>query len=542
MLLRAWYAVAFFESPLAHPGLGGHDRALYHRVAQESFFPDTSFGYMPLYPWALRLIYALFGADLRVAAAFGIACDSATAALIVLSAARLGAPLAVSALAGMIYAFYPLAVVYSVQTMPNTLNAFLVALFAWASGGILKNAGSLRWIGLGLLGGVAALGWAAWLVMAPAWGVTICLISRDRRPLRKPLALFFAAFCLPIVPIAIHNTRAEGSFVLLTTHGGFNFYVGNHERATGHPVRVRDFRMTAADLLEDAHREAERQAGRSLTRAESSAWWSAQARTFWREQPIRALALLVRKAVLVWHRTDVDDLRLVELSSLLVDRFRFNYALWPGFGLIAWAGLIGALRAPRAWPARSLLLAGAASMVMMFITARYRLALAPLMLSLGAAGIAELWRDIRSRHIFRALLLASISATLVSWPFAVRDQTATDHYNAAVHLLQAERYADALRMAERGLAIDPASAPLYHAHGEALFRLGRFVEAADSFARAFAIDPAHGNAAYNRALSLARSGDFRAARDALKSAAHVRPLSPQAIRLLAELEAMEMGE
>jgi hypothetical protein len=532
---RVPYLDAFAESPLFPPVAGGHDRALYHQAAQGPLRPDGAFAYMPLYPLALRAAYGLLGSDLRVAAALGVVCDTLTCALIALSALRLGAQVALAAAAGALYALYPLAIAYSTLTMPASLNAFMTALVIYTALRVPRERAASAAV-LGLLAGIAALGWGGWIAMGAAW-IAFDIARGPNRMRRAAHGLLFAfAFALPLAPVAWHNTRAEGRFVLLTTHGGFNFYMGNHERATGHPVRVRDFRMTATSMLEDAHRAAEAATGRALTRAESSDWWRAQARVFWRERPGAALKLTARKALLFWHRVDVDDLRMVEQARLLTGWFAAPW--WPGFAAIGWLGLVGLLRAPGAGALKAMALAGIASLVAYFITARYRLALAPLLLVLGAAGASALLGDLRARRFALAGLVAAAAAIPVGWPFALRDLRATDHYNAAIQLLQANRVEDALRMADAGLRIDPRDASLHHARGEALFRLDAFSEAAAAFEACATVDPSHPQAAYNRALSLARAGDICAARDALRAARARRPLAANAERLLSDLSAL----
>ena len=533
VLLRVAYAVSFAQSPLFEPLAGAHDRTLYHAAAQGPLWPDGAFEHLPLYPILLHGVYALFGASLKAAAAFGIACDALTVFLLVLLARRLGARPALAAAAGLAYAAYPLAIAYSALTMPNTLNALLATAFAFA----LTHAPRDRWpvwFALGLLAGVAALGWAAWLLIVGAlllfWSVRR---SSADAPSWRALAAFALAFALPLLPVAWHNSRAEGAFVLLTTHGGFNFYMGNHERATGHPVRVRDFRMTAKALLEDAHRAAEQDEGRAMTRAQSSAWWSAQARAFWRDQPRASLALTARKFMLFWNRHDVDDQRIVEQTRLLSGWFASP--LWPGFGLFGVLGIIGLLRAPRASALKTIALAGMAGLVLYFITARYRLTLAPLLAALGAAGFTVLIQDYAARRFAVGTAVLCTAVALVAWPMPVRDMRGVDHYNAALQLIQAGRSDEAFALARAGLALEPDFAPLHHAMGTLYFQRGAFTEAAASFARCAELDPAHPQAAFNLALSIARSGDACGGRDVLVRVAQQRPLSESAQRLLADL-------
>lgn len=540
LVIRLWFAFHFADSPLWPPLEGGHDRTLYHQAAQGPFWPAGAFEYLPLYPMALRLVYALFGPNLWAAAGFGIACDTLTTFSIMLIARRLGARNSFAILAALLYAFYPLAIVYSCITMPNTLNALLAAAIVY---GILRvpRDRPAAWAGLGLLAGFAALGWAAWLMIAIALLAYWLVFRPSNGPTLPATLVFTLAFLLPLIPIARHNTRAEGSFVLLTTHGGFNFYMGNHERATGYPVRVQDFRMSARAMLEDAHRAAERAEGHTLSRAESSAWWSTRARAFWQAHPNDALKLTAYKLLLFWNRTDVDDLRMVEQSRLITGWFAAH--AWPGFFFFGCLGLIGLLRTPNAGAPRIVILAGMTSLALYFITARYRLTLAPLLAAVGAGSIEAIGRDIRARKrllIDIAIILATTAC--VAWPIAVRDVRATDYHNAALQLLQVNRIQDSINMARAGLELDPRSADLYHVLGSGLFKQMDYAAAATAFARCTELDPAHPQAVYNWGLSLVRSGDYCGGLEVLTRAATIRPLPENAYRLSVELAKICAGK
>lgn len=536
LAVRILFAVSFAASPLFVPLDGGHDRTLYHVAAQGPFWPTGGFHYLPLYPMVLKLVYTLFGPHLWAAAGLGIACDAIATLLIVLIAWRLGAGRMLASLAGLLYALYPLAIVYSCITMPNTLNALLAAMVVYGSLRIPRKQIFL-WAGLGFLAGVAALGWAAWLLIAFALTAFWLIARPTQGPSPIGAVTFLVAFFLPLLPFGIHNTRAEGSFTLLTTHGGFNFYMGNNERATGYPIRIRDFRMTAQAMLEDAHRAAEKAKGRTLSRAESSAWWSEQGRHFWQEHPGMAMKGTGRKALLFWNRADVDDLRMVEQARLLTDWF--TSPLWPGFFLIGSLGLIGVLRVRNAGTIRTVVLAGMAGLVLYFITARYRLTLAPLLLALGAAGVGTIWQEFCARKRIALNVTVILAATLcVAWPISIRDLRAVDYYNAAVQLLQAERIEAAMQMARAGLEFDSQSADLHHALGSGLFKEEAYAEAAREFMQAAARDPAHPQATFNAALSLGRAGDACGGLNLLRRAADVRPLSSREQGLEIDLSRM----
>ena len=499
--VRCWFAIGFADSTLFTPVEGGHDRTLYHQAAQAvahgQIWPAGSFAHLPLYPWVLGALYALTGSDLRAAAALGIGFDTLTVFLLLRLARRLGAHSGWSALAGLLYALYPPAIVYAALTMPTSLNVLLVTALALGLAASALPCSSRSVSGtsaLGLLAGFAVLGY-------PAVWPALLLTAAHRKSL-----LFLAVSLLPVLPVAIHNTRAEGHLTLLSTHGGFNFYMGNFEHATGYPLRVRNFRLSATAMLEDAHRAAETEVGHPLTRAESSSWWSGQARRFMREHPGSAARLLARKFRLFWSGTEVDDLRMVEQARVLDGRFAAP--LWTCFGLISALGLFGLLRAGSAPSVRILTWGSILSVSTLFITTRYRLPLVPILAAFGAAGLTTLAHDIRARIRLRGHALALATAlALAAWPGGVPDLRATDHHNASVHLLAAGQIEAALEQAQKGLALNPGSPELHHAQGSALFKLDRYADAAASFKRALDRNPAYGSARRNLALALARAGD-----------------------------------
>lgn len=536
--LRLAALLAFRDSVLFEPiEGGGHDRSIYQQAiaaaGEGSFFPEGAFEFLPLYPWLMGLLAAVTGYSPVVAAIVGITCDSITVAMIILLACRIGARPWLAAAAGLLYAGYPLAVIYSLLTMPNTLNAMMVTAFVYMAS-VLKPSGWKRAAGLGLMAGAAALGFAGMLLV----GAAVVLVWVHGASWRHRLALtaaFAAGLVLPLAPVAWHNSRAEGRFVLLTTHGGFNLYMGNHERATGYPLRVLDFRMTARDMLEDAHRHAERMSGQGLTRAESSDWWSRKAKSYWSEEPAKALALTLRKVMLFWNGRDVDDLRMLEQLRLIDPFFRSM----PGtpFALFGFLGLTGLFFARRAGVPRAALLAGMTGLVLFFITARYRLTLVPVMAVLGAGGLTVISGHWRAGMRKRSLWLMPL-AGLVLFPFSMRDQGPVDHYNVAIQLISSGREGEAMEIVRQGLERYPEYPDLHFAHGSILYKANRFGEAAMAYQQALLRNPNHPTAVFNLALSLARAEEYCAARDVLAGALDRGvALDARARQLLAELAA-----
>ena len=544
-VVRFWFLCKFADSPFFEPIPGGNDRALYHGLARQvaggHFFPTGVFEHMPLYPWLLGLIYAIFGSEIHpgqnlyVAGLFGMLVDTATVFLFVRLAGSLGAPSFAAWVTGVLYALYPTAIIYSVQTMPNTLNAFLLILFAGAALRLQPSGSRRSWWGAGLLAGVAALGFAGMLLIGLAclgyWIAIKIQNSKSRSAIAavkiQNLLLFILGFIIPIVPVTFHNWQAEHRFVLVTAHGGFNFYMGNHANATGYPVQISEFRGEAGSLLVDARREAEKMEGRKLTAAEFSSHWSKRAWDFILGSPFQELKLLGLKFFKFWNHHEYDDLRL--LPMLRLTDFAFTGPFWPGFAWIGWLGFSGLFLARGCGLLKMITVSGVMGVIAFFVTARYRLTFAPLLAVLGAAGLAEMyciWFGLKEVYAAtrqeaargdnlmtnRVVLLMRnpyyrpalcgififVIAGLLTWfPLRQTDFRALDHLNTAVNLLARGNAREALEQSKRGIALAPEEASLFFVMGNAYYTLGETTAAAASFEETIRLKPSHVSAHYN---------------------------------------------
>lgn len=532
-------------SPFLQPIEGGNDRALYHALARYMaaghWMPSSVFEYMPLYPWALGLLYALAGPSLYLAGLVGIFLDTATCFLIVKLASRYGAARWAAAAAGLAYALYPVAVAYAPMTMANTLNALLVTGFLSLAEGTTPTSSWRRWLGLGLLTGAGMLSFAGLLPMAVVWAVWVGWRYRTAwRGWAPRMAACGLAAALPLLPVLAHNLRAEGHFVFITAHGGFNLYMGNHEGATGYPVQIDRFRGTSGSLLQDARAEAEAKAGRRLDASEFSAYWSARARAFWRDRPAEAWRLLGMKFLKFWNCAEYDDMRLLPMMRLT--RTAFTAPGWVGFGAISVLALAGLFLVRARGLLKMILLAGMAGLVLFFITSRYRLTLVPLMAVLGALTLTRLATEgaawlrarrgaagVRTAGAFavRAVPTLALSAAVVFWPLKHADFRALDHYNTAAYLLAYGDASSALDQADQGLRLTPHDPSLLFARGNALFGLNRLPDAAAAYRTVLTVNPAQAQAHFNLGVCLFMMDARAAAFAEVKRAIELDPLDRQ---------------
>ncbi|MEI9897126.1 MAG: hypothetical protein WDN28_25500 [Chthoniobacter sp.] len=256
------------------------------------------------------------------------------------------------------------------------------------------------WLGLGLFCGFVAMLVATILFAVPLLIVAVFRsVARDQPwPARGPkiaaaIATLVAGLYVGASPAWIHNYFIAHEPVMLSAHSGINFWIGNNPTATGYPKMPPGIRATQEGLLKDSITLAEAAAGRKLTRAEVSKFWSSQANAYISTHFSAWMRLMGVKFGNFWNAYQYDDLSIIKL-------LRDDGVLPPGlkFGLIAALGLAGLLptlwRFPKsAWVVAAVFLHMCA-LLPVFVTERYRLAAVPGLMILGTAGLWIFWQNL----------------------------------------------------------------------------------------------------------------------------------------------------
>jgi hypothetical protein len=197
------------------------------------------------------------------------------------------------------------------------------------------------------------------------------------------VAFLVAGTVAAILPVTIRNWVVAGRPTLITAHGGINFYVGNNEQATGFftpPAGMPP--MPGVFNLEIPRQAAEAATHRTgMSDVEVSNFWFARGMDFIGNQPDRFVGLTLRKtrAFLNGYEVplNVDYKLLREISTSCK-------AAWVPLGLVMPLGLVGMVLAARDWRRHLLFYlyfaAYALSVVVFFVTARYRLPVVPVLL------------------------------------------------------------------------------------------------------------------------------------------------------------------
>ena len=372
--------------------------ALARRIAAgDVFLAGDTLVFSPLYYYFLGTLFAIFGESYRIVLAVQLALGVGAGWVLHRFARDVFGPLA-ALLALALYVFYGLIVFYEGQLMDASFSVLLSILALWLLRRATVLPGWRPWLPAGVALGLLALtrpnvmlffplafGWALWFgrsARAASANVARAEALRAARSI-LPAAALTVGIGLCIFPFTIRNWLTTGDVTLVTSHGGVNFYIGNHDRATGFFSPPPGFPPLPGVLnREIPRRMAEGETGRTgMSDSEVSSYWFARGLAFIAERPARFAALTLRKTRAFFNGYEVP---------VNID-FRFAREIYPSLrlaavpiGLVLPLALLGLAASRRRWrellPFHLFLGAYSISVILFFVTARYRLPIVPLLI------------------------------------------------------------------------------------------------------------------------------------------------------------------
>lgn len=565
-VLRLVVLVRLTESPFLLPAQG--DMHFYNEWAQRilrgEWTDHRAFYGLPLYPFILAGLYALFGFSPFVPGLVQTCLDAGTAVLIfkigqhvfaqrdgaadgskasaeAISRWNRGSIIGLLAAAG--WAFYLPAQSYSVILMPT---AWLVFIFWWIVWEILRRSTlpPPRWFVLiGLVIGITAMGVATILFLLPLVLAALLFRWNPRQPRHAGWGAITLAALLLVLgvgvgtsPAWLHNSLVARDPVFLSAHSGVNLWIGNNPIANGYPRFPLGLRAGQQAMLQDSITGAEASAGRPLRRSEVSQFWAAKAKAYIAENPVAWLNLLVVKVGNFWSAFQYDDISVI--TSL-----REEGITLPGlrFGLVAALSLAGMALTLHAFPASRWIAAAVllhmASLLGVFVTERYRLAAVPGLLLFAAAWLWHTWHAIAQRQLIRAALLVAAAvagAWIVSAQKGDAELWALDPYNSGLHALASKNLDVAERKLRLAYSYVPDNAELNFALGNLHFERADRETARSFYARTLALNPRHEGAFNNLGVLARDEQQWPQAIRLFESAIEIEPRKAKTHYLLAE--------
>ncbi len=553
-------AVVLLAKLLVLASLGGHpllrpvgelDGAYYaffaERVAggdvwletPESFFgqPPPPFFMSPLYIYFLALVLK-FGGSIDAARLIQVVLGTAGVGLLALTARRWYGTTA-AWFAGALAALCGLFTFYEVLILQAALDPFLTALDLYLLTRAVQDDTRTSWTAAGaalglhvlnrpnlliVLAGLAALVVGAAIVAARRRASQGDVAFRTSGPLAARALLLASAGLLVIAPAAVRNWVVSGEIVLVSSHGGFNFLIGNGPQSNGTFTHVLDLEPSITGQWRGAVETVRRELGHEPSGAEVSDFFYSRAWQWIREHPADELALVARKT---WYASSAAFLTLNHSFPFFVEDVGGPLAwLIVGPSLIVPLGLVGLIVArPRSrrgyWIWAAYVPLAMASVIVFYVAARYRL---PYQVALtiasggGLAWVLERPRATTERRRLAPAFAFLILLLIVNWPTGLDDGRAEEQVRMGLweieagHTAEGERwidqavrhhglpgtvhvragqayealneFGDALRQYDRALRIDPNEPSVHFVRGRALYYLGRLDEARAALERA----------------------------------------------------------
>jgi len=495
-LFRLVYLGFLKNTPFFEPLSATLDDGVYLKMARDiasgnwiANFPLGAYR-IPLYPYFLALLFKTAGPGFWPIHVLQAVLGSFIPVWLYLIGRRIFPGVLAARAAGLIGCFYVPLVFFEHFLLGETLSIFLnlaaLAVAVTALGEDRPRAPA--WILSGLLLGLSTLVRPNTLIAVFFVGCFLFVRYARLRNVRSaflvPLALL-VGFLAPVVPMAVKNAVVYRDFVPFSALGGINFYIGNNPDADGKFHLTKGVGTSLDEMIERSAEIAQKEKGKSLRPSQVSSFWLGRGMHFAFGQPVHFARLLVTKTVLFFNYYEWPDVLDMDFAAAFLPILRLNLF---GFGIVAVLGLAGLVWALRLKDARIVLLAvflGGLffSVILFFVTARYRLPAVPLLILFAGAGIRAI---VSIPKMERAAAAAVVATVVLAAAIAFRPSEpinfATSYNSLAIALKNKGRYGEAERYYRKAIELAPSYPSPYFNLAKLYDQLGRAREAGQLYA------------------------------------------------------------
>jgi len=495
--LRLFTVHLFQGTPFFEPLSVKLDDGVYDLMGQQisagNWGANTEFSAyrIPLYPYFLAVIYRLFGHQIVVVHIIQSFLGAVSCVLLFLIAQQTFKNYRSAIIAAALGALYIPFIFFENLLLGETLSIFLnLAAMSLLTGLWCDDKHGLPKTALaGLLFGLSILLRPNTFIPVLFLALLMCIVFGIRKKafLKSVIlpVIFLASAAVAILPVTIRNYALHKDFIPLSAVGGINFYLGNNPEADGKFHLSRGIGTSLDEMIQNSIEVAENETGRPLKPSEVSSYWVRKTLRYIASSPGHFSALIFKKAGYFLNAYEFPDILDINFVSQFISLLRLGAV---EYGLIMFFAIHGIILCFQRKTASALLpgcfLAGyAVSVILFFITARYRLPAVPFVIIFAAYAFNDLSDTLRTWKIGRLIqwgLISLAAAVLVFSPVQVTS-FGTNYNSLAISLKNRGLSEEAEKYYKKAIEIEPNYPSPYHNMGLLLEDMGRSEEAADYY-------------------------------------------------------------
>ena len=525
------------------------DSEIYDRAARglaEGRGLGEAFYFQPfLYPFSLGVVYALTGSSIIAAKVVQALVGAITCALVAFLGARLF-DRTTGLLAGGLTAIYGPLLFFETELVATGWTAFWSVLLPLLLLVAERRPSRARLLVTGACCGLAVLTRPTFLpfVMAAIVWLGIRVGRRDLRALLATIALIVVGFLSVAMPVAWSALTHTGEFRFLPASGGFNLFLGNN------PDRCATLTIRPGQEWQEVVTSPRAAGAEGLW--EEDRWFRSQVMEFMVQAPGACCVGIAEKAVeFVSSREiprNIDIYFFRQWSTVLratVWKFGgFGFPFGVLFPLAALGVIVGWRRLTV--PVALYLVLYPLAVVVVFVSARYRAPVVPVMAIAAAAGVMWLVRAVgaggrgKGVAVAVAVMAVALLVSVVPGPFCQEEDLEGEYWflMTAAYLRNGETAA-AEEALGRAIELEPDSFETRYQLGVMLLDRGEVAEAAVHLQRAVALRPDLSFGHRELGTALGRLGNAAGARVHLESALSLVPDDVRTLNSLGALSAQE---
>ncbi len=467
---------------------------------------DEPYFRAPLYPYFLSSLYRVFGHDYFAARLIQIIVGSISALLLFLLVQMLfGAVTAWIGLA-LYLAYWPITY-FEAELLIPVVIIFLDLLFLVTLIRGVRNDKLILWILSGIFLGLSAIARPnVLLIVIPVllWIWQRSFSSRAYSA-RRAIVAFLVACMVPILAVTIRNEAKGNEFVLVSSQGGVNFYIGNNPDSKGVKAVVPGTREDWWGGYDDTKIIAETASGRSLKPSEISNYWFSKGLEFILQHPAGAAKLYLRKIALFLGNGEVSNNRqlyFVRDQSGILRTLPVNFAFVFAAAVLGIILLFKKTKSNRTQQQRSktaerklllyFIIPYSASVIIFFVTSRYRLPVSVLLIPYAAYALKQFFDRMRRREwswgVKACLAFFVVFIASMANPFKVGSHALhRGYYDIGVDYMNSD-YEKAAQYFTKTIELAPDYAPAWKMRGQACFELRSYDRAIEDLKVACQLD------------------------------------------------------